>query len=383
MARDSLFGETILWQGRPRAVTLPRGYAVAAAVAAVVAVVAVAFAVVLRVGLGARPSGLLALSGWCSALAMGFWRLPLWWRAGVEYLVTDEHVIWRRGRLRRTIARDAISYARIKWSRSVEGVGDLILVRAVPTGALRRTLQLTLADVQGPDRVWAQVRDVFPSAALGDGHRPLTQRLDDGERVLWSGTPRGASPWTPRRITLAILGLALTLAAARMATAAVPALRRVLSSHTLGPAAGALLTGAMALAFALLVAVALGVGYAAWVRPRRLARHTRYLVTDRRVLIHRGDEELHLDRSRIAFVIDAPEGTPRRELHDVFLVLDGPQARAFSSSGAFAATGEGLGQGEGGVLRPVLHALEEGDAETVRALLAPRPLPVFPLSRAA
>jgi len=54
-------------------------------------------------------------------------------------------------------------------------------------------------------------------------------------------------------------------------------------------------------------------------------------VTDSRVLISRRNEELSLDRSRIAYVIDAPANG----LHDVFLVLDGPQARALAPSGAF------------------------------------------------
>ena len=62
-------------------------------------------------------------------------------------------------------------------------------MRAVPTGALRRTLTLTLHDVEAPDRLWAIIRGVEPSAPLGSGERPLAQRLDEGERVLWSGAP--------------------------------------------------------------------------------------------------------------------------------------------------------------------------------------------------
>jgi hypothetical protein len=90
-----------------------------------------------------------------------------------------------------------------------------------------------------------------------------------------------------------------------------------------------------------------------------LARKTRYFVTDRRVLIRRGLEELHLDRQRIAYVITAPwrDGGTRR---DLFLVLDGPQARAFSPSGAF-------GGGDEQRLVPMFAAIE--DADTASELL--------------
>jgi hypothetical protein len=116
--------------------------------------------------------------------------------------------------------------------------------------------------------------------------------------------------------------------------------------------------------------VAGGVGYVACVRPSRLARATRYLVTNRRVLIRRGREELSLDRTRIADVISSPTRRPLREgsvpssggapLVDLFLVLDGPHARAFASSGAFR-------EEDGDALIPVLSAIE--DAETVDAIL--------------
>jgi hypothetical protein len=118
----------------------------------------------------------------------------------------------------------------------------------------------------------------------------------------------------------------------------------------------ALLIGGVALTVLLLAVVAGVVAYTACLRPGRLARQTRYLVTDHRVLIRRGHEELHLDRGRIAYVITAPV----KRLHDVFLVLDGPQARALAASGAF-------GEDSGDRLRPVLAAIE--DADTVAALL--------------
>jgi hypothetical protein len=107
----------------------------------------------------------------------------------------------------------------------------------------------------------------------------------------------------------------------------------------------------------LLLAVAVGVAYAAVFRPARLAKATRYFVTNTRVLIRRGNEELSLDRARIAYVIDAPY----KNLHDVFLVLDGPQARAMAPSGAFGT------EDQDSALRPVFAAI--ADAETVGEIL--------------
>jgi hypothetical protein len=358
LAHDSLFGEQIVWRGRPKVVRVPWMAKLAGAGAAAVSASTLCFAVVLGGSLHVRVGGMVFFSAWCAMLAFAAWRLPLVWRSAVEYTVTDRHVIWRRGRIRRTIDRDAVSYARIHWNPHDPACGDLVLVRAVPTGALRRTLTLTLADVEAPDRLWAVVRGVTPGAPLGDRTRELAQRLDDGERVLWTAIPL-ASPWTARRVAGAVLALGMALAAVRTVVKAVPPLVRIFKLHALPPSAVALLVVGVALGALLLVAVAMLVGYGAFVRPARLARATRYFVTNRRVLIRRDDEELHLDRSRIAYIITAPTPT-RRTLEDLFLVLDGPQARALATSGAF-------GGAEPSSLTPVFASIE--DAETVRALL--------------
>jgi hypothetical protein len=359
VARDSLFGETILWSGRPRVVAVPQIYKLVAGAGAALAIVSLSFAVVVATSLQAKVGGLVVFSAWCATLALAAWRVPVIWREGLEYIVTDKHVIWRRGRIRRTIDRRAISYAIIRWDPKVNDVGDLTLVRAVPTGALRRTLEVTLPGVVGPDRLWAIVRDEPATAPFGHGDLPLAQRLDTGERVLWSGTPARAR-WSNKRAgTLAIAALSI-LALIRMVTHAVPSLRRVSGLHALPMPTMALLVGAVALAAMFLVAVASLAAFAACVQPNRLARMTRYFVTDRRVLIRRGADELSLDRSRIADVIAAPiEGAPK--LTDLYLVLDGPQARAFAPSGAF-----GGGQ-EHDALVPVFTSIE--DSDSVMALL--------------
>lgn len=360
MARDSLYDEQIAWTGGPKVLTVPRLFKVVAVVSATMSAVALAFSIVVATGLRLPVGGLLMFSAWSALIGAGAWRLPLWFRATAKYSVTEKHVIWQRGRLRRTIERDAISYAVIRWNPKVPGVGDLVLERAVPTGALKRTLSITFADVETPDRLWAIVRGLTPSAPQGDGFRPLAQRLDDGERVLWTASPL-SSRWTNRRIATAVVATSVAASAALMLARAAPPLAKILRQHLLSPVTSGFLVGAVGLVVLLLASVACFIGYAALIRPVLLARKTRYYVTDRRVLIRRGLEELHLDRERIAYVITAPwsaTGTRR----DLFLVLDGPQARAFSPSGAF-----GGGGGGDDSLVPMFAAIE--DADTASELL--------------
>lgn len=356
MARDSLFGERILWQGSCRAVTVPFVNKVMSVVGTVASAVTLCYAVVVAKSLAAPVGGMILLAAWCATVALGAWRIPIWWRAQVEYIVTERHVIWRRGPLRRSIDIGQISYALVRWSTNHESLGDLVIVRAVPTGALRRTLTLSLHDVEAPDRLWATIRGVEQSAPLGSSHRPLAQRLDPGERVLWSGAPL-ASAWTVRRIAMALAGAVLAVTFVRSLLKSVPTLVHVLALHALPPALAVVLVGGASLGMLLLLAVSAGVVYAALVRPARLARATRYFVTTSRVLIRRGNEEMSLDRSRIAYVIDAPS----KKLHDVFLVLDGPQARALAPSGAFG------GEDRDDILRPVFSAI--ADADTVGEIL--------------
>jgi hypothetical protein len=356
MARDSLFGERIVWQGRCQNASLPFASMAMAFVASVISIVTLAYAVVIVKALAVPVDGMVVFSAWCATLALAAWRVPIWWRSRLEYLVTEKHVIWRRGPIRRTIAIGQISYARICWSSGDHKVGDLVLVRAVPTGALRRTLSLTLSEVPAPDRLWAMIRGVEPSPTLGSGDRPLAQRLDPGERVLWSGAPLAAA-WTTRRALTAFVAGVLTAVFVQSLFRSVPTFARLLRLHALPPSLAAVLITGAALGMLLLLAIAAGVAYVSIVRPQRLARATRYFVTDARVLIRRGDEELSLDRSRIAYVIDAPW----RNLHDVFLVIDGPQARALAPSGAFG----GIDRDD--ALRPVFAAI--ADAEGVGAIL--------------
>lgn len=356
MQRDSLFGESIVWSGQPKAVLVPTLYRVGAAVCAVAALAAIASAVVASTALKAPVGQLVLFAAWMTTLGFALGYGPRWWRSGLRFELTDAHIIVRRGRFRRTIERRGISFARIHWHPKRPEIGDLELVRAVPTGALRRRLTVVLPGLVAPDRVWAIIRGVELMAAAGDGHRLLAQRLDDGERVLWSAQPVSHwHAWMPANLRG---GLSVVLALTMGVTVVVVAFRSVRGFRSvivagLDPDSVSFIALAVSvgLSMLLLAVAAVGVGYAAIVRPARLEQRTRYLITDRRVLIQRGDEELHLDRARIADVIHAPA---ERGLVDVFFVLDGPHAVALAASGAF-----GEDQGEG--LQPVLQRVD-GDA---------------------
>jgi len=359
--RDSLYGEAVLWEGHPKELSTPALYRVAALVCGASSAIATASAVVVATAFPMRPTGMILFAAWMATLAVAFELGPRWWRSELTFQVTERHVLLRRGRFRRSIEINQISYVRIHWSRraagAAGGIGDLELVRAVPTGALRRKLSIVLHGLIAPDRVWSIMRGVRTTAPAGDGHRLLAQRLDEGERVLWSAHPvvswRTWLPSGPRSFGSIAIALLIGGTAALVASHAVHALRAVVAG---GWAPGSrpfvALAMLLALVIVLLVSSSLGVLYSVIIRPARLAAVTRYLITDRRVLIQSGDEELHLDRSRIVDVIDAPGD---RGLHDVFLVLDGPRARAVAASGAF---GEAATQG----LQPVLHAIEDVDA---------------------
>ncbi|MEZ4314257.1 MAG: hypothetical protein R3F14_40065 [Polyangiaceae bacterium] len=336
---------------------MPALYRGAALVCGVTSAIATTSAVVVATALHAAPGGLLAFAAWMATLAVALSAGQRWWLSGLEFVVTDRHIIVRRGKFRRFIDRKAISFARIRWHKKQPGIGDLELVRAVPTGALRRRLTILMHGLVAPDRVWAIIRGVTPTAPAGDGQRLLAQRLDEGERVLWSWNPEPTwRAWIPKGTrAVGSIAIAATLAGATVFTArhAVHALRTVASAG-MSPETPTFvaLAASLSLAIVMLAGGAAAILYEVIVRPARKLASTRYLITDRRVLIQQGDEELHLDRAHIVDVIDAPG---LGGLRDVFLVLDGPHARALAAGGAF---GEAPQQG----LQPVLRRVEDVDA---------------------
>jgi hypothetical protein len=361
---DPLLGERVVWSGRPKLIEAPAALRVAAFVLFTLSLVSLCFAVVISFSLHVTPAEPLLFAGWSTLLGVLAIQAPKIWLERVEYFVTERHVVMQRGPFRRTIERRAISFARIQWSASHAGVGDMDLVRAVPTGALRRRLLLQLRGVAAPDRVWAIIRGVESSIEPHRGDRPLAQRLDDGEHVVWSARPKPTvQAYLPRgRRELGTLALSAILffTVGEMLERAIPNLRALASAGLRNAPFAALVLGE-GIAMLLVLGSAAYLAFNGLITPARMLARTRYLITDRRVLIQRGREELHLDRERIVDVIPARSASG---LTDVFLVLDGPRARALAMGGAFGEGDAGLG------LRPVLVSVE--DAESVsRILLSP------------
>lgn len=114
----------------------------------------------------------------------------------------------------------------------------------------------------------------------------------------------------------------------------------------------------MGVAMFIMVGTALFLARSTLGKRARSLRETRYVISNKRVLIQRGREELHLDRNRITDVIDAPAGEGTRTL---FLVIDGPRTRPVAVSGAFDEAENGTD------LCPVFECV--GDSDGARLVL--------------
>jgi hypothetical protein len=365
MSRDSVLGERIIWRGTPKVLEAPPALRAVALLLFALAAVSLCFSVVISLALHVTPTESFVFAAWATVLGVMAIQAPKIWLEKVEYIVTERHVVMQRGPFRRSIERRAISFARINWSTARPGVGDMDLVRAVPVGALRRRLLLQLRGVVAPDRVWAIIRGAETSIDHHAGDRPLTQRLDDGERVVWSAQPRRTAhtrlPRGRRELGLLTLSAVLFYTFGAMLVRSIPNAKALFAAG-LRQVPFAALVAAEGISLLLVLGTAVYLAIEGLVQPLRQLDRTRYLITDRRVLIQRGREELHLDRERIVDVIPTPGANG---MTDVFLVLDGPRARALAISGAF---GE---QDVGPQLRPVLQSVE--DAESVSRILLAGP----------
>lgn len=333
--RESFYGEKVIWRGQAEVVEPPLLWRLTTGVFAVFAIVLVCFAAVSALTLGASATPSLSLAFAAAALALASRQVPRWWIAGLRYTITEGHVIVQHGRFRRTMDRYTVSYARISWSQRYPGCGDVELVRAVPMGALSRQLRLRLRGVTAPARVWSIVRGM--DALTPVGHGQLRERLDAGEQLLWSARPHAHwRSWLPsgrRERSLVALSTLLLGAGGVLVAKGWPALWRLhtagLPLHSVGFVGLAL---GQTLTVGLLAAIAWIVVSSTLVARARLTHDTQYLITDKRVLIQRGQEELYVERGRIVEVVEAPAPGG---LRDLFFVLDGPRARALATSGAF------------------------------------------------
>lgn len=372
MTEETLLGEKVIWAGRPTSVETPGGMRALGLLLFALSAVSLCFATAISVTLRLTPTEPMLFAGWSAIFGVIVLQAPKIWLERVEYFVTERHVVMQRGMYRRTIERSAISFALIRWSARNPGTGDIDLVRAVPTGALRRRLLLQIRGVAAPDRVFAIIRGAQTSIDPHKGDRPLTQRLDDGEVVVWSAHPHPSLlsylPRGRREIGVLVLSAILFVTFVVMMVRSIPNVRNLIGAGLPEVSLVAILAGE-GIAAILVLGMALYFARESLVGPARKLRETRYLITNRRVLIQQGREELHLDREKIVDVI------PKRSqggLSDVFLVLDGPRARAVAMGGAFGEMQAGPD------LKPVLLSVEDVDSLS-RILLTPQ----GPVSRKA
>lgn len=358
--------ERVLWTGAPTAgVARARVWSLGPASGLAMAAVAALFAALVHVaGLpGWQETALVGCN--LAVIAIGGLLAPRYLLDPCTFAITDRRVLWRRGGSVRSIDRHAITFARVRWHRSAPGVGSLELVRAVPFGPLSRMQRLVFHDVAAPDRVLSVVRGVEPAANAGDDQIALTDRLDPGEEVLWGAGPEGLLlGW--RDLLTAVGGVVVVAIGVNYGLVAISILMDLEEvGLPVGSAPWTFLFLATLLTFVLIVGVGGGLIWYGLVRARSEGRATEYIVTDRRLLIRRGKVELSLDRKRIFDVAEVPSW---RGLRHVFLILDGPGARALGDSGALT----GLTPSRDGV-PPILYELRE--TESIRDLLVPASRP--------
>ena len=354
--------ERLLWssapvQGIPRAIAWTLG----PAIALVLATVSALFASLLRVAAlpGWEQSALVAF--YFGIIAVSALLLPRYLHDRCEFAITDRRVLWRRGGSVRSIDSHGISFARVRWHGSIAGIGRLELVRAEPFGPLSRSARIVFHDIRAPDAVLAIARGVEASPNAGDGQLSIAERLEPGEEVLWGAGPEGRLlGW--RDILTALGGVVVIGLGIRYGYDAIAILAGL---EEVGLPVGSVVWTCLFLATLLTFGLILGVGgFLVWwgvVNARAEGRSTEYLVTDRRLLIRRGRSELSLDRSRI---FDLAETHSWLGLRTVFLILDGPGAKALRVSGARSALPPPRDP-----VHPVLYELS--DTSELRALLAP------------
>jgi hypothetical protein len=296
------------------------------------------------------------------SFAIAVWLAPSFLFDPCRFVITDRRVIWKRGNIRRSIDRHALTFVRIRWHPSVPTVGDLELVRAVPFGPLARKQRLVLHDLHAPDAVLAIVRGVEPGAHCGDASTSLTDRLEPGEEVLWGAGPEGLLvDW--RNVATTLLGLAVLLIGLPTGLRSAVILGE-LEEHGLRMSSltWVLLFTAMALTATLILSVGLILAWHGILRARAMGHDTEYVLTDRRILIRRGRTELSIDRARIVDVAETPGW---RGLTTLYLVLDGPEAKALADSGALRTIAPSRDS-----VPPVLYELR--DPSGLRSLLIER-----------
>ena len=355
--------ETLLWEGTPRR-GAPRARAwhlVPALLIAFAAITGIFAGLLSQQDLpGASQVGLLSAVLVLTAISIRVAASAL--IDSSTYFVTTHRVISQRGRSCRTIDRHGVTLGRIHWNRALPTVGDLELVRAIPFGPLARQQRIVMHNIETPDAVLSVIRGVEPSQHAGDHTTPLTDRLTPGEQVLWGASPDGFGiDWRDVLTTLFGVGVLVVGMPAAVRSAAI----LVEFEHRGLPLTSStwlLLFAATVVTATVILIVGGGLIWHGILRARAMGQDTEYVLTDRRLLIRRGLTELSLPRRCIVDVAPTPG---YRGLTNLYFVLDGPEARALSASGALSAIAPSRD-----AVQPVLFDLE--DTRTLCALLGAR-----------
>lgn len=362
--RDSswrlLPSERVLWTGRPARVSHSPIFRLGALLLVGLGLVSALFAGLLHVNQleGVRQTAFVAV--YLGLTAAAVWLLPSFWIDPSEYVITDKRVLTRRGRLRRSMERRAITFGRIEWHRSAPTVGTLTLVRAVPFGPLMRQQSLVLHNIATPDAVFATLRGAEVPKFAGDRDVPLTSRLEEGEVLLWGGAPEASLAPSWRERATAILGVLLGAFAIYYAQHIA---RILVGLEEIGLPVVTwtwwLFFSATLLSFAIISGIAALLLWSGVLRSRALIRDTEYLLTDRRVIVRRGGTELYVDRKRIVDVVVEQRSDAAAHL---YLVLDGPSGRMLNDNGALSSKVPSRD-----LVPPILFEVK--DAERVRGMI--------------
>ena len=359
MARDSLFGERIVWEGRSNSVTVPFANKVMAVTSGVVSLITLCYAVVIAKSLEAPVGGMVLFAGWSAAIALGSWRpCPLWWQSQVDLYIGDRTAASSGG------AGRCGAPSRAARSAPRAGAGaPASLVTAISSSC----------GPSRPARCGEPSPSPFATSTLPTASGLWCEASRSGRRsARVTDRSRSASTWAS-----ACCGPANSRRRGRCA--GVSPGRR--ASRSRSPSCTRCCDRCRR-------SCACCACTRARPRPREPARgrrHPRHAPAAR----HRGRRRLRRalpprpPRARDALLRDqrARAHPPRqrgavprplehrlrhrrstwKKLHDVFLVIDGPRARALAPSGAFG------GSERDDALRPVFTAIE--DAETVGQIL--------------
>ena len=326
--------EQLLWHGTPEP-HVPRAYPwlIAPALFFAFAVVAALFAGLLSVaGIAAvRSTAFLAFYLFMTGASILI--MPHLLLDGCRYAITDRHVIWKRGDMRRVIERRAITYGRIHWHRSIPGVGTLELVRAAPFGPFSRQQRVVLHDVAAPDRLFALIRGSTPGEFAGYCDVPLTDRLDEGENVVWGSAPAGLGLGRSELLIAGLGGGTLAMGLYYFQRTASVVMMFERAGLPVRSATWLMLFFAIVISASVILCVGAVLLWKGLWGARAHGSRTEYILTDTRVLIRRDRTELSVDRRRI---VDVAEEPGSGELRDLYLILDGPRAKALNDSGALS-----------------------------------------------